>query len=109
MTFAFAELKEIEEAIKAVYQINKKSKIALLHCVSEYPCPIDKLDLSSIQTLIKNYPDIVVGVSDHFNGTLSGPLSCPFHHGYGNGDEVMVKEGLNPDRDYLDLLHENPS
>ena len=61
------------------------NQIALLHCVSEYPCPIDKLDLSSIQTLIKNYPDIVVGVSDHFNGTLSGPLS------YMSGARVFEK------------------
>lgn len=64
---------QIEESVEILSK--SKSSIALLHCVSEYPCPIDKLNLNTIKNLSKTYPNIVIGVSDHFNGTLSGPLS----------------------------------
>ena len=49
--------------------------ITLLHCVSEYPCPHDRLGLSAIQDLIEKFKGINVGVSDHFNGILSGPIA----------------------------------
>lgn len=50
-------------------------EIAVLHCVSEYPCDYNRLGLSNIQTLIREFPDCVIGSSDHFNGTLSGPIA----------------------------------
>jgi N-acetylneuraminate synthase/sialic acid synthase len=49
--------------------------IAVLHCVSEYPCEFDRLGFSNIQTLISEFPDCAIGSSDHFNGTLSGPVA----------------------------------
>ncbi len=49
--------------------------LALLHCVSEYPCEFNRLGLSSIQTLVEEFPDCTIGSSDHFNGTLSGPVA----------------------------------
>jgi len=49
--------------------------IAVLHCVSEYPCEFNRLGLSNIKTLISEFPDCVIGSSDHFNGILSGPVA----------------------------------
>lgn len=49
--------------------------ISILHCVSEYPCEYNRLGLENIQTLIKEFPNCVIGSSDHFNGTLSGPIA----------------------------------
>ena len=54
---------------------NYNSELAVLHCVSEYPCNYDKLGLSTIGTLKIMFGDVVVGLSDHFNGTLSGPIA----------------------------------
>lgn len=51
------------------------SDVAILHCVSEYPCDVDKMGLNNIGTLSNEYPDLTIGLSDHFNGTLSGPLA----------------------------------
>lgn len=60
-------------------------EVAVLHCVSEYPCEFDRLGLSSIQDLKKEFPGCAVGSSDHFNGTLSGPVA------YLNGARVFEK------------------
>ena len=65
--------KQIDASIKLLKKYN--SEISVLHCVSEYPCPYNRLGLSNISTLKKKYPDLVVGSSDHFNGILSGPVA----------------------------------
>lgn len=50
-------------------------EVAVLHCVSEYPCEHRRLGLDSIDKLIREFPQCVIGSSDHFNGTLSGPIA----------------------------------
>jgi len=54
---------------------NNTEEIAVLHCVSEYPCEADRLGLDNIEFLIKEFPHCTIGVSDHFNGILSGPVA----------------------------------
>lgn len=49
--------------------------LSILHCVSEYPCEYNKLGLDNIQILINEFPNCIIGSSDHFNGTLSGPIA----------------------------------
>jgi sialic acid synthase len=49
--------------------------IAILHCVSEYPCEYDRLGLDNIELLIREFPGCTIGSSDHFNGILSGPVA----------------------------------
>lgn len=50
-------------------------EVAVLHCVSEYPCEYNRLGLDNIQVLIREFPQCTIGLSDHFNGTLSGPIA----------------------------------
>lgn len=50
-------------------------EVAVLHCVSEYPCEYNRLGLDNIEVLIKEFPLCTIGSSDHFNGTLSGPVA----------------------------------
>ncbi len=49
--------------------------VVILHCVSEYPCPYDRLGLSNIPQLQQMFPDLIIGLSDHFNGISSGPVA----------------------------------
>jgi len=58
-----ATMKEIEKVVK----IFKKNKcpIVLLHCVSEYPCPLEKLNLNLITTYKKKFKNIPIGYSGH--------------------------------------------
>ncbi|HAU1685169.1 TPA: N-acylneuraminate-9-phosphate synthase [Legionella pneumophila] len=60
-------------------------EIAVLHCVSEYPCEYNRLGLDNIEVLGKEFPNFVIGLSDHFNGILSGPI------GYMKGARVFEK------------------
>ena len=65
--------KEIGVSLKVLAK--NKVKTILLHCVSEYPCPHDRLGLENISLLKKKYPKCTIGLSDHFNGILSGPIA----------------------------------
>ena len=62
-----------------------RSNFTVLHCVSCYPCSADDLALGRIPVLKSKYPDLQIGLSDHFNGILSGAL------GYQLGAEVFEK------------------
>lgn len=75
------------DAIDASVALAKSmgSDLTVLHCVSQYPCPFESLNLGKIKALKERYPGTVVGLSDHFSGTLSGPL------GYMAGAEVFEK------------------
>ncbi len=63
---------EIEASVGLIKDLDD---YAILHCVSEYPCPPEKLSLGKITKLKEKYPESVIGISDHFSGISSGPIS----------------------------------
>ncbi|MBI3334893.1 MAG: N-acetylneuraminate synthase family protein, partial [Candidatus Portnoybacteria bacterium] len=56
-------LEEVKEAVKAIEKKGNK-KIILLHCTTNYPCPLEEVNLRAMQTLQKTFP-YPVGYSDH--------------------------------------------
>ena len=66
-----ATLGEIEEVMNLYPD---KSKVTLLHCVSNYPCSIESLNLKAMHTLANAF-HVSVGYSDHSIGPLAATLS----------------------------------
>lgn len=64
---------QIRSSVDILLEHNEE--VAVLHCVSEYPCEYNRLGLNMIEQLIKEFPRCIIGSSDHFNGTLSGPIA----------------------------------
>jgi len=59
-------MSNIDEIRKALVVLkNGKSEIALLHCISAYPTDERDANLAALHSLIKNFPDLVIGQSDH--------------------------------------------
>ena len=73
MSVGGGKIEQIRSSVEVL--LNHHDEVAILHCVSEYPTEYSRLGLSNIQTLIAEFPDCVIGSSDHFNGTLSGPVA----------------------------------
>jgi N-acetylneuraminate synthase/sialic acid synthase len=65
--------KQILDSVKLLEK--NKIKCIILHCVSEYPCEYNRLDLEKIKKLKKMFPKSIIGSSDHYNGILSGPVA----------------------------------
>lgn len=44
---------------------NRNKEFALMHCVGEYPTPVDHLQLNQIDLFRQRYPDVRIGFSTH--------------------------------------------
>lgn len=73
MSIGGGKIDQIRSSVEIL--LKHHDKIAILHCVSEYPCEYNRLGLDNIETLIREFPSCTIGSSDHFNGTLSGPVA----------------------------------
>lgn len=63
--------KELDDALETISHYH--SNISILHCVSQYPTHPESLNLKTITYLQKNYPDYIIGFSDHTIG-ISAPV-----------------------------------
>jgi N,N'-diacetyllegionaminate synthase len=63
-----ATLDEIQDAITAI-NTEHNSQIIALHCTTNYPCPLEEVNLRAMQTM-QNKLDCLVGYSDHTMGTF---------------------------------------
>jgi|TARA_B110000003_G_C16636002_1_gene528461 N-acetylneuraminate synthase/sialic acid synthase len=73
MSIGGGAIDQIRSSVEEILKIH--DDLALLHCVSEYPCEFDRLGLENIKDLKDEFPLCTIGSSDHFNGTLSGPVA----------------------------------
>lgn len=54
---------EVREAIKVIERYH--NNYALLHCTNIYPTPANRIRLNAMLELEENFPDTIVGLSDH--------------------------------------------
>lgn len=101
-------LKEIKNAVRFINSYGNE-KIVALHCTTNYPCPLDQVNLLSMTTMMREL-NINVGYSDHTLGcqvavmatlmgaavyechfSLNNKLSGPDHLASSNPDELEQK------------------
>jgi len=76
VSVGMASLGEIEKVCEIYYKNNNKN-LSLLHCVSNYPCSDNSLNLKVIKTL-QNAFGLPVGYSDHCLGETAAIISIAF-------------------------------
>lgn len=68
LSTGMADLGEIEDALDVLIASGtSKENIIVLHATTEYPCPIEDVNLQAMKTIAKAF-GIKVGYSDHTNG-----------------------------------------
>lgn len=85
-----------EEEIKKAIDILKGGKYTIMHCVSVYPCPLEKANMAKLIWLKKNTDSI--GYSDHTQGVESAVFSM------GMGVEYIEKH-FTIDRNMKQTAH----
>jgi N,N'-diacetyllegionaminate synthase len=60
-------LAEVEEALEVCAQAGNDS-VVLLHCTLKYPCPPEGINLRMMEHLMRAFPSVPVGLSDHSLG-----------------------------------------
>lgn len=66
LSTGMSNLEEVEEALKVLRQAGSKD-ITVLHCNTEYPTPMEDVNLSAMLTL-RNVLNVPIGYSDHTLG-----------------------------------------
>ncbi len=57
---------DVRRAVDTIAAINPQ--LAILQCTAAYPCDFSELNLRVIESLRAEFPDFVIGLSDHDNG-----------------------------------------
>jgi pseudaminic acid synthase len=73
MSTGMASIAEIGDAIETA-KANGCSQIAIFHCISSYPAPLDEANLSAIKLLQQEF-NVEVGLSDHTLGSLASVVA----------------------------------
>ncbi len=63
------DIKSIKKSVKIME--DAQVSYALLHCTSMYPTPYEKVRLGALQDLKKEFPNAVLGLSDHSMGNYT--------------------------------------
>ena len=112
LSTGMSDLKEIK---KAVYLFKDKSKLSLLHCISNYPAKDEVQNLNIINLLKKKF-NLPIGFSDHTKGNISAIIAVTL------GSQIIEKHftinknlkgpdhsmSLNPQelRDYVNKIRQ---
>ena len=72
-----SDLAEVRQALDVIGTFAGYPTILLL-CTSQYPTPPEDVNLLKFKTLANAFPDLVLGFSDHTNGSLASSLAVGF-------------------------------
>lgn len=68
---------EIQTALN-ILQRNRKNRITILHCNTEYPTPDQDVNVSAIVELKQTFPDYEIGFSDHSVGYVAATMAVAY-------------------------------
>jgi len=75
LSTGMANLSEIEAAIDVLEKAGtNRNQITVLHCTTEYPAPLDEVNLRAMQTIARAF-GVAVGYSDHTAG-IAVPIAA---------------------------------
>ena len=73
LSSGMSNIDELEWAVNILYD-NGTEDLAILHCVSRYPTPLEQANLRAIQTIADSF-GVTVGYSDHTEELMTGVLA----------------------------------
>jgi pseudaminic acid synthase len=74
LSTGMSSIEEIEDAVNAIRKYSNQ-KIYLLKCTSSYPASYEDMNLNTITSLKKKFPDCEIGFSDHSETHLSSIIA----------------------------------
>lgn len=96
LSSGMATLEEVKDTIQFL-RSKGNSKIAVLHCTSNYPCPDPEVNLLAMKTMMENL-DIPVGFSDHSQNTQVAIMAATMGAAIYEGHLTLDKKMSGPDQ-----------
>jgi len=98
LSTGLANVDEITQAIETARD-NGCKELAVLHCVSAYPAPVDQINLATIHNLAKRF-NCVVGLSDHTLGTAVAITSVAMGASFIEKHVTLSRHDKGPDSEF---------
>ena len=76
LSTGMSTIEEIHQAVDIICQFENPENLIILHCNTEYPTPDEDVNLSAIDTLHQEFPNIKIGFSDHSVGFIAAIGAC---------------------------------
>lgn len=73
LSTGMASLSEIEQSVRAILSTGHQD-VVLMHCVSIYPCPVDRMNINFLKELKSTF-NLPVGLSDHTENSLAAAIA----------------------------------
>ena len=89
---------EVDAAVNTALDAGANG-VAVLHCVSSYPAPIDDANLSQIKTL-QNRLDVPIGLSDHTLGNTAAIVATGFGAALIEKHFTLSRDDGGPDSEF---------
>jgi len=77
LSCGMSNLAEVHQALESTGWFDGYP-LALLLCTSQYPTPIEDVNIKKLTTLQQAFPGLLVGFSDHTQGSLAAALAISF-------------------------------
>jgi N,N'-diacetyllegionaminate synthase len=88
------------------YLAEKVKDITILHCVSNYPCKLEDLNLNTIKYLKKEFPKAKIGFSDHSLEVSTGAMVVSLGAVVVEKHFTLDRDSFGPDHKVSLLPHE---
>lgn len=77
LSTGMSTIDEIQNAVKILNK-EQKNRIIILHCNTEYPTPDNDVNISAVQDLKNNFPNMEIGFSDHSVGDIAAVMAVSY-------------------------------
>ena len=105
-------MEDVQRAYDAVMPINPQ--LSILQCTATYPSEPAEMNLRTITTFREAFPDVVIGLSDHYNGIVMAPIAYvlgarivekhfTLNHTWKGSDHAMSLEPIGMNKMIRDL------
>lgn len=99
-------MSSLQELRKAYDFIREKTDVSILHCISNYPCPLEDLNLLTIPFLKKQFPEATIGFSDHSLEISTGAMAVSLGALIIEKHFTLDRDAFGPDHKCSLLPHE---
>ncbi len=95
LSTGMSDLALVRKSVEAIRKAGNQ-KLVVLHCTTSYPAPLAEVNVRAMQTLGEEL-DVLVGFSDHTEGTLAPVLSVALGATVIEKHLTLDKEMIGPD------------
>lgn len=71
LSTGLSDMADVRETVTMARKNGFGERLVLMQCTSDYPTPASDVNLNVLKTYLLEFPDVIVGLSDHYPGLMA--------------------------------------